>query len=100
MEVGLPDGAVRTKPVGPLPCAEVRAALAATLDGLDQLDPRRREPLLAWLKAWEHHWPKSFREILGETGGRCLSRLLEAPVDPNRYLKLRRIAIENLAGLL
>lgn len=100
MDAGLPDGAIRPKPVGPLAPDPLRDALSETEAELDLLDARRLDPLLAWLKAWKHHWPARFQEVLGTTGDRCLARLSMMPIDPNRYLKLRRIAIENLSGLL
>ncbi len=95
-ENGLPDGAIR--PVGHArsAAAELRLALA---EAMRSVEPERREPLLAWLSAFEHHWPRRFGEELGEEGRAALSRLARAPVDANRYLKLRRIAIENLAAL-
>jgi hypothetical protein len=100
MEAGLPDGAIRSKPAGPLAGDHIRAALANTVERLEDLEPARREVLFAWLSGWRHHWPAGFRDTLGLLGERCLTRLAETPVDPNRYLKLRRIAVENLSGLL
>jgi hypothetical protein len=96
---GLPDGAIRPKPSGPL-AADLRAVVGRMTEDLDRLDPSRREPLLAWLKAWKHHWPEQFERTLGSTGERCLAKLETAHTDPNRYLKLRRIAVENLSRLL
>jgi len=96
---GLPDGAIRAKPSGPLD-ADLRAVVARMTEDLDRLDPSRREPLLAWLKAWKHHWPEQFERTLGWVGERCLTKLETTPTDPNRYLKLRRIAVENLSRLL
>ena len=96
---GLPDGAIRAKPSGPL-AADLRAIVARISEDFDRLEPSRREPLLAWLKAWKHHWPEQFQRTLGSTGERCLAKLEATPTDPNRYLKLRRIAVENLSRLL
>jgi hypothetical protein len=96
---GLPDGAIRPKPSGPL-AAGLRAAVARMTEDLDRLDPSCREPLLAWLKGWKHHWPEQFERNLGRDGERCLAKLETTPTDPNRYLKLRRIAVENLSRLL
>jgi len=79
---------------------QLRIALEETAERLEKLDAGERDPLLAWLSAWKHHWPQRFRETLGEVGEQCLARLREAPVDPNRYLKQRRIAIENLSQVL
>ena len=55
--------------------------------------------LLAWLRAFRHHWPHRFTELLGLTGEACLAQLPE-PDDADRFLKFRRIAIANLAGVL
>lgn len=80
--------------------ADLPSVVARMSEDLDRLDPSRREPLLAWLKAWKHHWPDQFQRTLGSIGDRCLAKLEAAPTDPNRYLKLRRIAVENLSNLL
>ncbi|MEA2562476.1 MAG: hypothetical protein QOH06_3980 [Acidobacteriota bacterium] len=86
-------------PSGPL-AADLREVLARMTEDFDRLDPSRREPLLAWLKAWKHHWPERFEQTLGWDGERCLAKLATTATDPNRYLKLRRIAVENLSHLL
>jgi hypothetical protein len=57
-------------------------------------------PYAAWLAAWEHHWPTRFHTVFGDAGRDLASRLRARVEDPNRFLKLRRIAIENLAGIL
>jgi hypothetical protein len=101
IDAGLPDGAIRQKPRPPLPVERIVQALVRVAADLNGMGPREREPLAAWLRAWQHHWPTQFRQLLGATGEQCLRQLQEgAPPDPNRYLKLRRIAVENLAGLL
>ncbi len=56
------------------------------------------ECLLAWLRACCQHWRPSFEAILGDPGAAAITSLDTPEVDPNRYLELRRIAIENLAG--
>jgi hypothetical protein len=97
LEFGLPDGAVRPVPAGPFDGDRVRAAVR---DVTRDLDARRVAPLLAWLRAWQQHWGTSFRSTLGERGAAIIDDLRSRLDDENRYLKLRRIAIENLAGLL
>ena len=72
----------------------LRGVLAA---GLAELDESQRECLRAWLRAFRHHWPERFEAILGTMGARTLSDLERFSYDQNRYLKLRRIAIANLA---
>ena len=100
---GLPDGAARPRPRGPLDPERLRAAVEELAQRPGALPRRRLEPLLAWLQGGYHHWPRRFGEILGPLGKRYLDQLAvgaEGVVDPNRYLKLRRIAIENLSGVL
>jgi hypothetical protein len=96
---GLPAGAVRAAP-SRLDMPLVRAAVRMLADRPDPPDAFDREPLLAWLRAWRHHWPDSFERELGADGERLTARLDALPRDANRYLKLRRIAVENLAGVL
>ena len=100
MEAGLPDGAARSRPAGPLDERRLRLAVEEVTDSLSSLEGRQVELLKAWLRGWRHHWPRAFSRILGEVGERCDRLLDTTPVDPNRYLKLRRIAIENLSDLL
>lgn len=99
VELGLPWGAIRPPPRGPLDPERARAALRAVAASGPPA-PARVAPLLAWLKAWRHHWPDSFDDALGPDGHAIVARLEAALDDPNRYLKLRRVAIENLAGIL
>jgi hypothetical protein len=61
---------------------------------------REAEALAAWLFAWQHHWPQSFAATLGDAAARIVDWAARHTVDANRYLKLRRIALENLARLL
>lgn len=86
----------RPKPRGVLLDERVRE----TVGDLPRLERRRREPLLAWLAAFEHHWPSRFERTLGSTGRDSLAHLQGLDIDDNKYLKLRRIAIDHLAGLI
>lgn len=97
-EAGVPDGPLRPPPRQLHPSA-LRSAVAEVAAGLGRLEPRRRDPLRAWLRAFRHHWPQRFAEVLGPAGDACLDQLPE-PDDADRYLKFRRIAIANLAGVL
>jgi len=98
---GVPAGAIRKIPSGPLPAEQVAEALRTLVDAnLGELDRPQRECLFAWLRGFRHHWPRRFEAILGSTGHAALVALADAEADPNRYLKLRRIAIENLAASL
>jgi hypothetical protein len=96
--LGVPDGPIRPVGTGAISSAEAPGLLREVMDRGPAA--RECELLLAWLRAWRHHWPASFDEVLGEVGRDSLARLEQAEVDPNRYLKLRRIAIENLAQRL
>ena len=75
----------------------VAALCEARFEGLDRT---MRECLFAWLRAFRHHWPEHFEQILGHPGIAALAALDDPAADSNRYLKLRRIAVENLAGLV
>lgn len=98
-DLGLPDGAIR-----PLPAVkpQLEGALAAVRQVLEsaELCTRDVEILAAWLAAWRHHWPRRFDEIFGAEGHRFVAALAVRRADDNRYLKLRRIAVENLARIL
>jgi len=69
----------------------VRAAVAERPGGRDA------EALAAFIFAWQQHWPKSFRTLLSDE---LLAWAQDQLPDDNRYLKLRRIALENLADIL
>lgn len=97
---GMPDGALRPRPVRlPLPEA-LREAVGWAQEHLDELPAARRDPLRAWLRGFRHHWPARFASLFGDTGERFVDRLMAEPMDDNRYLKLRRIAIDNLSAVL
>jgi hypothetical protein len=97
---GLPEGPAPRVPRGPVDVARLRAAVTAVAAQRGEIDRWHVEPLLAWLRGFKHHWPESFTNILGPAGEECLARLAALPADPNRYLKLRRIAIDNLSRIL
>jgi hypothetical protein len=71
-----------------------RAAIASGASGRDA------EALAAWIFAWAHHWPTSFAASFAADRDHILDWAGRAAIDDNRYLKLRRIAIENLATIL
>lgn len=95
MDAGLPDGAIRPAPRA-FEIARVRDAVRAVV-AAPALDVA---PLLAWLRAWQQHWGTSFRATFGVEGDQIVGTLRARLDDENRYLKLRRIAIENLALVL
>ncbi len=94
---GLPDGAPRPRPTR-LDFPALRGALGA-LDAR-ALSDLQRVILLAWLEGWRHHWPSRFERELGSVAGDLCAQLASRPIDQNRYLKLRRIAVENLSAVL
>jgi hypothetical protein len=100
MEAGLPDGAARPSPGTPMDTVSVTAALQRLATEAGTLATHERECLGAWLAAFRRHWPDRFRDELGPLGESLLGSCLGDDVDPNRYLKMRRIATENLSRML
>ncbi len=98
VELGVPDGAVRPVSQGSVSADEARVHLLAVMEG--GVDGRRAELLLAWLRAWQHHWPHSFEKVFGAAGEAAIAELSKRSLDGNRYLKFRRLAIENLSHRL
>jgi hypothetical protein len=96
-EAGVPDGAARVPPSVGLDAGSIATALSSVWDDAAGLRPHERECLGAWLSAFRHHWPDRFTAVLGPLGDRVLEGCTAGDLDPNRYLKLRRIATENLA---
>ena len=64
------------------------------------LTPREREALGAFVLGWAHHWPTSFRATFAADADATLAAAERATSDPNRRIKLRRIAIEHLSTVL
>ena len=77
--------------------AAVREALSSI--EVDALSEVQQVVLVAWLEAFRHHWPDRFARDLGDYE-ELRNALHRRPLDQNRYLKLRRIAVENLAAAL
>ncbi len=61
---------------------------------------RERELLAAWVGAFRRHWPSRFEAVFGKSGNQLHADLRCVNIDPNRYLKQRRIALSHLAQLL
>jgi hypothetical protein len=97
MAAGVPLGAIRP-PQRRWDLARVSRAVRAIAS--QPLTTSESEALFAWLRAFEHHWPTTFDEVLGASGRKLARKLLPAVTDDNRYIKLRRIAIENLSPRL
>ena len=96
VDAGAPDGTFLARRSGPLEEERLGTALA-TIE-LKTLNVVDREILLAFLAAFAQHWPVRFAGVAGERGQLLLTQLGEEHFDANRILKLRRIALENLAG--
>ncbi len=94
----MPDGAARPAPSRPL--VGIREAVCELDATASDIPSRNVEPLLSWLRAFESHWPERFDAELGDAGRNLIAQLESRSPDPNRYLKLRRIALENLASVL
>lgn len=74
---------------------------AATREAIAQQPVGRdAEALAAFVFAWHQHWPDSFARGLGGDAGSVVAWAARNAVDEDRYLKLRRIALENLARVL
>jgi hypothetical protein len=99
VEAGVPDGAVRFEPAR-LNRQDVSQAVHDLAAAPESIEPRQVEPLLAWLRGWRRHWPGSFGSVLGPEGDRLIACLETRTPDVTRYLKLRRIAVENLSRVL
>jgi hypothetical protein len=74
--------------------AAARAAIASEPSG------READALAAFVLAWRHHWPASFATELGDGAAPTIEWATRQIDDAGRYLKLRRIAVENLATVL
>ncbi|MCC6993131.1 MAG: hypothetical protein IT370_00750 [Deltaproteobacteria bacterium] len=64
------------------------------------LEPRERDALAAFVLAWRQHWPTSFAAGFGGDAARLVAWARSACPDPGRLIKLRRIALANLASVL
>ena len=96
---GLADGAARPPSGDRFEDEEIVAALGA-LPAPATLDDTSRELLLAWLCALRDHFRPRFDAVLGGRGEALVAALGATTIDPNRFLKFRRISIERLAKLV
>jgi hypothetical protein len=78
--------------------SELAAATRATV--AEAPTGRDGEALAAFVFAWHHHRPRVFEGMFGAAGAGLLAWAAQQFSDDGRYLKLRRIAIENLAHVL
>ncbi|HUH02937.1 MAG TPA: hypothetical protein VML75_13160 [Kofleriaceae bacterium] len=95
---GLPLGAPGT---GPAPTAE---ELATAVQAVLAADPpptgRARDALCAFVLAWRRHWPRTFARVFAAAAPGVRQWAEDAATDPNRTLKLSRIATAHLASVL
>lgn len=89
---GVPLGHALLDDPAPTP-DELHSALSRVLAA--PLTTTQREALAGWLGALRRHWPTRYAAICRELAP-SLEALVDA-VEPNRYLKLRRIANAHLA---
>ena len=80
--------------------AEIAAALTSIVFGSRPPPGREGEALGAFVLAWKNGFPTSFIAAFGCDAGRLSDWAMAAIGDQNRYLKLRRIALANLATVL
>lgn len=83
---------------GPPPSRDEIARAVTTVKG--DARGREREALCAFVLAWSQGWPRSFAEAFAPHDDVIVQWAAEQFDDPNRYLKLRRIALANLATVL
>ena len=61
---------------------------------------RDAEALAAFVFAWQHHWPHAFAVDLAADAAPTVAWASAHVLDDGRYIKLRRIAVENLSRVL
>lgn len=93
---GVPIAGVR----GPLPDAGELAHAVRAVMREHHLEPWVREAVAAWVMAWSDEWPAGFRQAFDAESDAVAEFWRVRTGDRNRYLKLRRIAIANLATVL
>ncbi len=96
-DAGLPLGApdpVRRAPSADELAVAVQAAIATLPTG------RARDAVCAFILAWWRQWPRTFTRAFGASAPAVIDWADAAVVDPNRYIKLSRIAMAHLASVL
>lgn len=92
-DAGLPLAMERT--TRRVDVTELGAAVRTAIDGAP--GGRDAEALAAFVLAWSQHWPTSFAAVCSPD---VVTWADAHRADENRYLKLRRIALANLATVL
>lgn len=96
---GVPLGTCSPEPPVPAPTApEIAAAVLAAV--ASSPTGRARDALAAFVLSWRRRWPYTFLRELGTEAAGLVQWAEAATRDPNRYLKLARIATAHLAHIL
>lgn len=93
LPLGAPEPARRAPSVDDM-MAAVHAAIATQPAG------RPRDALCAFILAWWRQWPHTFSRAFGASAPSVIAWADAAVTDPNRYVKLSRIAMAHLATVL
>jgi hypothetical protein len=93
MPLGMPDPGDARPAVDELVSA-VLAAIASVPSG------RARDALCAFVLAWRRQWPRTFASAFGDGAGAVRAWAESAISDPDRHIKLSRIAMAHLAEVL
>jgi hypothetical protein len=93
LPLGSPDPSRAIPSVDEMTVA-VHASIATAPTG------RARDALCAFVLAWWRQWPRTFTRAFGTTAPSVVAWADAAVTDPNRYVKLSRIAMAHLARVL
>ena len=94
---GLPLGAPDPSRLAPT-VDEMSLAVHAVI--MMQPTGRPRDALCAFVLAWRRQWPRTFARAFGSSAASVIAWARAAVTDPNRHIKLSRIAISHLARVL
>lgn len=94
---GLPLAGGRS---GPVPSLVALAQAAREVLADPPGAGRERDAFCAFLLAWQQQWPSAFAVAFGGDADPIAAWAATRSSDLDRYLKLRRIAIENLTEVL
>lgn len=94
---GLPIAGERS---GPMPSADEMARCVLEIVASRGGSAREREALAAFVIAWADQWPHTFARCFAGEASTLVQWAEATATDPERRIKLRRIAIESLASVL
>jgi len=89
---GIPIGAVSLEPLAMPDARDLRSSLSRSPQ---LLEPHELDAVQAWVAGFQHHWPRAYHRWVGDT-----APLPARAMDRDRFVKLRRIAVANLARAL